>query len=104
MTATTMTGKAAGSPLEPRGTGRPNKILMRDYANGEGWLFRVETDVHLDEEDFNELRPLLAQPPIPETSQRIVRLLHAKVEKESSGWKDKDDAKKMFSAGFGLLP
>jgi hypothetical protein len=88
MTATIIEGKAVDSPPGARGTGRPNKILMKDYASHEGWRFRVETDVRLDTNDA-ELRALLDKPQDAPTGS------HAQ---------EKDNAKKMFSAAFGLLP
>ena len=108
MTATIREGSAVGSPVEQLGTlgtGRPNKLLLRDYANDEGWLFRVETDVYLDtQKEFDDLRGWLELPQNPATNQEIVRFLHSKVETTKIDPHEKDKAKKMFSAGFGLLP
>ena len=103
MTATIIESKAVDSPPGARGTGRPNKILMKDYASHEGWRFRVETDVRLDTNDA-ELRALLDKPQDAPTRQAIVTLLHCKVENTGSHAQEKDNAKKMFSAAFGLLP
>jgi hypothetical protein len=103
-TMTNANDKAVDSPLGPRGTGRPNKILLNDYANGEGWVFRVETDVGLEPNEVATLREWLELPPSPATNKEIVKLLHSKVERTGSGLNEKDQAKKMFSAGFGLLP
>jgi hypothetical protein len=63
----------------------------------------VETDVSLEPNEFDQLQGWLEQPESPETSQKIVTLLHGKVTQLGNG-KDQENAKKMFSAGFGLLP
>lgn len=97
MTARTHAGKV-GSPDQTRGTGRPNKLLIKDYAETRGGTFRVETDVELTAPEFKQLQGWLDDPSA--STKTIVAFLHKKVDdQDKSG---KENAKKMFSAAFDL--
>jgi hypothetical protein len=93
-------GQTFASPDKAEGTGRPNHLLIRDYAEISGGTFRVETDVRLTTEQFDALRSLLEQP--DPNKKAIVDFLHKEVDAQDTPGKDKESAKRMFSAAFDL--
>jgi hypothetical protein len=101
MTTLTQERSSADAPVQIRGTGRPNKLLIRDYAEAPGARFRVETDVELDQVEFKLLRSLL-EDPSPVNLSEVVNFLHTKVDQEGTTLREKENAKKMFSAAFAV--
>jgi hypothetical protein len=101
MTTTTRELPNADAPMQITGTGRPNKLLIKDYAGNGGARFRVETDVALDAVEFKLLRALL-EDPTPVNLIKIVNLLHTKVDEEATTLPEKGNAKRMFSAAFAV--
>jgi hypothetical protein len=101
MTMLTQEGPNAAAPVQILGTGRPNKLLIRDYAETFGARFRVETDVELDQVEFKLLRSLL-EDPTPVNLSEAVNFLHGKVDKEGTTPRERENAKKMFSAAFAV--
>jgi hypothetical protein len=101
MTTLTQERPNAVAPVRTLGTGRPNKLLIRDYAETPGARFRVETDVELDQVEFKLLRSLL-EDPTPVNLSEVVNFLHTKVDKEGTSHGERETAKKMFSAAFAV--
>ena len=102
MTTLTQAHPNANAPLQIRGTGRPYKLLIRDYAEETaGARFRVETDVELDPVEFKLLRSLL-EDPTPINLSEVVNFLHTKVDRGDTTRREKENAKRMFSAAFAV--
>ena len=101
MTATARERTNTSHPIHITGTGRPNLLLIRDYAENGGARFRVETDVTLDTVEFKLLRSLL-EDRTPVNLTEIVNLLHTIVDREPTSLPEKENAKRMFSAAFAV--
>ena len=101
MTMMTRERPNADAPLQITGTGRPNKLLIRDYAEAGAARFRVETDVALDPVELKLLRSLL-EDPTPINLGEVVNFLHTKVDREGTTLGEKQNAKQMFTAAFAV--
>lgn len=101
MTAPAREVRNVDHPIQITGTGRPNKLLIRDYAETSRGSFRVETDVDLDPVEFKLLRSLL-EDPTPVNRVEIINFLHGKVDNGNKSHREKENAKKMFSAAFDV--
>jgi len=112
MPSTTKPGKNGdgAADLGLRGSGHPNKLLIRDYAEpkGTGLLFRAETEIRLTAKNraaFAKLRKLLnKRPSTRATNRAIVRILHDQVDRLRDDPEEARKAKNMFSAAFDVLP
>ena len=101
MTAMTPERTNSEHPVHITGTGRPNLLLIRDYAANGGARFRVETDIPLDQVEFKVVRSLL-EDPNPVNQREMLNLLHTKVDKQATSAREKQNAKQMFSAAFAI--
>ncbi len=91
--------------FDPRGSGRPNKLVIRDYATGSVTV-QVETAIHMNATNaalIDELIVLLAKPS-KSTAEiaRMKKIAHDEIDLMGTPPAEAAAAKSMFTKAFNV--
>ena len=99
-----MTAKKTPPPPQFRGSGRPNKLLIQDFATGGTISFQVETTIHRNSTNatlFDELVRLINKAsPTPSDRARMKVIAHGEVDRFGTRPAEAAAAKAMFSSAL----